>query len=102
MTHHNGRVERIKCRVDDGLKEVTALENSVTADYAQAHLGLARNRFNDVESQFVKHLDEMGLTADDEAAWLDQAEMILAVAEQDLSVMKGLVAKYGPNLESNP
>ncbi len=98
MIHDPERVEAISYRVAAEHQEISDLEDRIKDARIREYLVVARNFLGDVESMFLGSLTEESRTANEEARWLDNAELALQLATHYRKLVQDMFEKYGPNV----
>ncbi len=100
MIHDPERVKVIRDRVAAEQQVISDLEDQIKDAGIREYLGTARNLLGDVESVFLGRLTEESRTANEEARWLDGAELALQLAAHYRKLVQAIFAQYGPNVRS--
>lgn len=100
MIHDPERVEAIRDRVAAEQQMISDLEDRIKDARIREYLGMARNLLGDVESVFLGRLTEESRTANEEARWLDGAELTLQLATYYRKLVQDIFSKYGPNVKA--
>jgi hypothetical protein len=93
MIHDTQRVERIRQSIAKGLKRLSALEAKIAGKNNDVRLQLAqaRNHFDDIELNYLSELGKEERSRQQEARWLDSADMHLAVAITETDVIEKIL-----------
>ncbi|MDA2933296.1 hypothetical protein MYX82_03025 [Acidobacteria bacterium AH-259-D05] len=96
MIHDPERVETIRKRVAAEKQLITSLEAKTKDDGIRQYLAMASSSIDDVESFFLGSLTKEQRTAQEEARWLDAAELVLRLSTQHRERVQNVFATYGP------
>ena len=93
MIHDTQRVERIRQSIAKGLKRLSALEAKIAGknNDVRQQLAQARNHFDDIELNYLSELGKEERSPQQEARWLDSADMHLAVAITETDVIEKIL-----------
>jgi hypothetical protein len=93
MIHDAQRVERIRQAIAKGLKRISALEARIVGENTglRHQVAQARDHFDDVELNYLSVLEGQEQSPQQEARWLDSADMHLAVAITETDVIEKLL-----------
>jgi hypothetical protein len=94
MIHDNARINSIRSRAAAQLELITSLKASIVKGKLE-ELSIARSQTGDIETFFLRHLNEEDRTPADEAQWLNGAEFILNSWEPRLRALKEQFEKRG-------
>ncbi len=97
MIHDPKRVESIRDRVAAEQPVISDLEDLIKDPGIREYLGMARNHLDEAESMLGR-LTEESRTANEEARWLDGAELELQLAAVYRKFVQDMLAKYGPDV----
>ena len=100
MIHDPERVEAVSYSVAAEKQVISDLEEQIKDARIREYLRKARNLLGDVESVFLERLTEKSRTANEEARWLDGAELALQLATHYRKLVQNIFAKYGPNVRA--
>lgn len=100
MIHDPERVKAIRNTVATAQQVISDLEDRIEDAGIREYLGMAHNFLGDVESVFLGRLTDESRTANEEARWLDGAELALQLAAHYRKLVKDIFAKYGPNVRA--
>ena len=93
MIHDPQRVELMRSGIAKGLRRISAIEAKLIGKTTglREQLAHARNHFNDVELNYLSFLDKQERTPQQEARWLNSADMHLAVAITETDLIEKLI-----------
>lgn len=95
--HDAERVERLRTASADGLRRVAELEAKVERGELP-QLTAARGFYQDVDALYLSPLGKEERTFEQEAHWLDGAELYLKLGNQYTDAAEKLINPYGDNV----
>ena len=98
MIHDTKRVEAIRRRVAVKVETLAKMESAVKDSTFREQIELPKDWLNDIETLYLSDLSRQQRTPSEESWWLEQAERMLGIAEQQCTVLESAFKKYGPNL----
>ena len=98
MIHDVQRVEALRDNYRAGLQALSHMEEQVKDPGFREQLRLPRYWFEDMESHFIRHLETGERTPEEEARWLNGADLNLLLANQRLKYYQDLFDKRGPDI----
>jgi hypothetical protein len=107
MIHAPERVEAIRSRATSGIQSISALlanisnAGSHSDAFTKGRLRQLSYLFGDVQTFFLGGLLRESRTLEAESVWLSHAEMVLQIADQQLTVLvENIHSKYEMNVKS--
>ena len=99
MIHDKDRVEALRAAAKVGIDALNELQAKTTDSGFHELLVLPRNRFGDIESDFLSQLENQDRTPVAEASWLDDAERFLDTPRGELRRLQELFNTRGPGIK---